>query len=214
MSKGLLIAYEGPEGSGKTTQVAGLVEHLRQTQPGRRVVRTREPGATPIGERIRELLLDPTVDMPAKTEALLYAADRAAHVFTLVQPALNRGDIVVTDRYIDSSIAYQGMGRAIGADVVELALWATGGLYPRLTVLLDIDPAIGLARAGNRSHPDRLEAEPLDFHERVRAGFLQLARSAPGRYLILDADQPAAALTKAAAERVDALLAPAAAGDR
>lgn len=207
MSEGLLIAYEGPEGSGKTHQVAALVEHLRGVLPDRRVFRTREPGATPIGERIRELLLDPaTAGMPAKTEALLYAADRAAHVTSVLRPALARGDIVVTDRYMDSSIAYQGMGRAIGTDVVELALWATGGLYPHLTVLLDIDPAVGLARAARRSRPDRLEAEPLAFHERVRAGFLQLAQAAPGRYLILDATRPSGALTKAAAAYVATLL--------
>lgn len=206
MKPGLFVAFEGPEGAGKTTQVMQLVAWLAAR--GNRVLRTREPGATGIGTAIRTLLLnkDPHHTIPPKCEALLYAADRAAHVTTVIRPALAAGQIVVTDRYMDSSIAYQGMGRAIGADIVELALWATDGLYPDLTVLLDLDPAAGLARAATRGQPDRIEQEPIEFHQRVRAGFLQLAGSAPGRYLVLDATLPVDDLAAAVRDRIGPLL--------
>lgn len=206
---GLFIAFEGPEGAGKTTQVQMLVEWL--CARGDRVLRTREPGATGVGQAIRGLLLnrDPHFNIPPKCEALLYAADRAAHVATLIKPALADGKVVVTDRYMDSSIAYQGMGRAIGTDIVELALWATDGLYPNLTVLLNIDPAAGLARARARAGAagaDRIESEPLPFHERVQAGFLTLAASAPGRYIVVDATADPAEIAAAIRERVTELL--------
>lgn len=209
---GLFVAFEGPEGAGKSTQVARLVEWLCAAgyPPP---VRTREPGATDVGSRIRDLLLmrQPALDIPPKCEALLYAADRSAHVATIIKPALAEGRIVVTDRYMDSSIAYQGMGREIGTDIVELALWATDGLYPNLTVLLNIDPAEGLHRAHLRSPmdgPDRIEAEPLPFHERVQAGFLTLAASAPGRYLVLDATARPDEIAAIVRERVAAMLPP------
>jgi dTMP kinase len=203
---GLFIAFEGPEGAGKSTQVQMLVEWLAAR--GDRVLRTREPGATGIGQAIRMLLLnkDPHHNIPPKCEALLYAADRAAHVTNLIRPSLADGHVVVTDRYMDSSIAYQGMGRAIGADVVELALWATDGLYPDLTVLLDIDPRYGLERVAGRGEADRIESEPLPFHERVRAGFLTLAASAPGRYLVLNAHADRDTIAALVRERVGSMI--------
>ena len=206
-ARGLFIALEGGEGAGKSTQADRLAAHLRDR--GRDVVRTREPGGTPAAEAIRAILLDRSHEgLDDRAEALLFAAARGDHAARVISPALDRGADVVTDRYLDSSIAYQGIGRGLGGDVVaELSLWATGGLLPDLTVVLDIDPAIGLARAGA---PDRLEAEPLDWHARVRQAYLDLADREPGRYLVVDAGLPADALAAAIADRVDALIAAAA----
>jgi dTMP kinase len=205
---GLFIAFEGPEGAGKTTQVQLLVEWLAAR--GDRVVRTREPGATGIGQAIRELLLnkDPHHDIPPKCEALLYAADRAAHVANVIRPALAAGKIVVTDRFMDSSIAYQGAGRALGSDVVaELSRWAADRLLPDLVVLLDLDPVFGLERAAARvGGHDRIESEPLVFHERVRAGFRTLAAHAPGRYLVLNAHADQDTIAMLVRERVASMI--------
>lgn len=184
----MFIALEGGEGAGKSTQAALLEQWL--TERGRDVVRTREPGGTRVGSALRNILLDPeTGELSPRTEALIYAADRAEHVDTLIKPALAAGKVVITDRYVDSTLAYQGAGRALEpADVETLAQWATGGLRPDLTVILDIDPVDGLARAGE---PDRIEAEPLEFHERIREHFLALAAAAPERYLVVSAaDDP------------------------
>ncbi len=169
---------------------------------------THEPGGTPPGARIRALLLDPaTAGLSPRAEALLYAADRAHHVETVVRPALDDGEVVVTDRYVDSSLAYQGAGRALVLEEVRrLSRWATGGLLPDLTVLLDLPPEAGLARARGRAAADRLESESLDFHERVRATFGSLAAAEPDRYLVLDAQRPADELADAVRERVAALL--------
>ena len=170
------------------------------------MINTREPGATKVGMRLRAVLLDTAhTGLSARAETLLYAADRAEHVSSVIRPALERGSVVVTDRYVDSSLAYQGAGRSLLAgEVAGLNDWATGGLVPDLTVLLDMAPAAGLGRRARSA--DRLEAEPLDFHERVRAGFLSLARAEPERYLVLDASQPADEVSRQIQERVREIL--------
>ncbi|MGY1698469.1 dTMP kinase [Geodermatophilus sp. SYSU D00766] len=204
--RGLFVAFEGGEGAGKSTQARLLLDWLGRHEIPARL--TSEPGGTPPGARIRALLLDPaTGDLAPRAEALLYAADRAHHVHAVVRPALEAGEVVVTDRYVDSSLAYQGAGRALALEEVRrLSQWATGGLVPDLTVLLDLPPEAGLARALGRAAADRLEAESVDFHERVRATFRALADAEPHRYLVLDAGRPAEELAGAVRERVAALL--------
>ncbi|MFB9442534.1 dTMP kinase [Dactylosporangium vinaceum] len=206
---GLFIVFEGGEGAGKSTQVKRLAEELRAI--GREVVVTHEPGATPIGKRIRSLVLDPPGEggdvVTPRAEALLYAADRAHHVASVVRPALSRGSVVISDRYVDSSLAYQGAGRTLPVDEVSwLSKWATGGLKPDLVVLLDLDPSVGLARAGKRGPVDRLESESLAFHERVRYAFLDLAAADPSRYLVLDATNGIDALAEGILQRVRHLI--------
>jgi dTMP kinase len=202
--RGLFIALEGGEGAGKTTQARLLAIWLREQ--GYDVITTREPGATKVGMRLRAVLLDTAhAGLSARAETLLYAADRAEHVASVINPALDRGAVVVTDRYVDSSLAYQGAGRKLpAAEVARVNQWATGGLVPDLTVLLDMPPAHGLGRRARSA--DRLEAEPLDFHERVRSGFLALARAEPQRYLVLDASRPAAELSTEIQERIRDML--------
>ena len=202
--RGLFIALEGGEGAGKTTQARLLAIWLREQ--GYDVITTREPGATKVGMRLRAVLLDTAhAGLSARAETLLYAADRAEHVASVINPALDRGAVVVTDRYVDSSLAYQGAGRKLpAAEVERVNQWATGGLVPDLTVLLDMPPAHGLGRRARSA--DRLEAEPLDFHERVRSGFLGLARAEPQRYLVLDASRPAAELSREIQERIRDML--------
>jgi dTMP kinase len=200
---GTFVALEGGEGAGKSTQLRLLEAWL--VERGHEVVVTREPGATTSGARIRALLLDPDARLAPRAEALLYAADRAQHVAEVVRPALERGAIVVTDRYVDSSLAYQGAGRELEVgEVARLSRWSTEGLRPDLVVLLDIDPAVGLARAGEE--PDRIEAESLAFHSRVREGFVELAESDPDRYLVIPADQSPAVVQEAVRDRVSALV--------
>jgi len=198
------IVFEGGEGAGKTTQIARLAALLRSG--GRTVVTTREPGGTSVGQSIRALLLDPdTGDLAPRTEALLYAADRAEHVAGVIAPALASGAVVISDRYVDSSLAYQGAGRALPLDDVALISgWATNDLVPTLTVVLDIDPRQGLARFDGA---DRLEAESLAFHDRVRQGFLDLASKAPSRYLVIDANLPPDAIEALVVGRVNVLVA-------
>jgi dTMP kinase len=181
---GMFVVFEGGEGAGKSTQLQRLASAL--TAEGYDVVVTREPGATPEGAKVRELLLDPASTLSPRAEALLYAADRAQHVAHVVMPALARGAVVLSDRYVDSSLAYQGAGRALEPqEVAQLSGWATQGLVPALTVLLDVDPAVGLARA--TGEPDRIEQESLAFHRAVRQGFLDLAAADPRRYLVVSA---------------------------
>jgi dTMP kinase len=201
---GRLIAFEGGEGSGKTTQARLISIWLREL--GYDVVTTNEPGATKIGMRLRALLLDTAhTGMSPKAEALMYAADRAEHVASVIAPALDRGAIVITDRYVDSSLAYQGAGRNLPAEeIARFNWWATGGRVPDLTILLDMDPMAGLQRRARSA--DRLEAEPAEFHQRVRAGFLALARAEPARYLVLDADRPAVEITRDIQERIRDML--------
>ncbi len=203
---GLFVAFEGGDGAGKSTQIDRLIRAL--VERGCQCVVTREPGGTPLGERIRELLLHQGGVTP-RAETLLFAADRAHHVETLIRPALARGQIVVSDRYVDSSIAYQGAGRRLDpAQVQRVSLFAAQGLVPDLTVLLDVDPAEGRRRRSVA--PDRLESEAADFHARVRAHFLALAAAAPARYLVLDAAQPLEHIARLVRDRV--LAEPAAAG--
>ena len=204
MGPGLFIAVEGGEGAGKSTQVRAVADYLSSLE--RDVVVTREPGGPPAAEAIRAILLDHQyAGLSSRAEALLFAAARAEHVHRTIRPALERGADVVTDRYIDSSIAYQGISRDLGVDVIEeISLWATESLVPTLTIVLDIAPTMGLVRAGE---PDRLESEPLDFHVRVRQGFLDLAARAPERYLVLAADGDRSAITASITARIDELLA-------
>ncbi|MFB9340036.1 dTMP kinase [Actinoplanes octamycinicus] len=205
---GLFVVFEGGEGAGKSTQVTRLADVLKAE--GRDVVVTREPGATDIGSRIRGLVLNKEHgEGPSpRAEALLYAADRAHHVATVVRPALARGAVVISDRYVDSSLAYQGAGRTLPVQEISwLSSWATGGLKPDLVVLLDVDPNVGLGRVSARGEgADRLESESKAFHDRVRYAFLDLAAADPKRYLVLDAARPAEEIAAAVAERLAGLL--------
>jgi dTMP kinase len=202
----VFIAFEGGEGAGKSTQVRGLTEWL--TAEGHAVRATREPGGTPSGAAIRGIVLDHAhTALSPRAEALLYAADRAQHVHEVIRPALDAGEVVLTDRFVDSSLAYQGAGRAIPMDDVRmLSAWATEGLRPDLTVLLDLPPEDGLARARGRAAADRLESESLDFHERVRETFLALAEADAARYLVLDARRTPDELATEIRRRVSELL--------
>ncbi|WP_068476808.1 dTMP kinase [Pseudoclavibacter helvolus] len=203
---GLFITLEGGDGAGKSTH-SGLLENWL-TSLGKTVARTREPGGTDLGADIRELVLHRKGHMDARAEALLYAADRAHHIATVVRPALERGEIVVQDRYLDSSIAYQGTGRELGADEVrDLSLWAARGLLPDLTVLFDLDPEEGRRRIGaTRGTYDRLEAESKAFHDSVRTAFLGLASADPDRFLVIDATQPREHVAERIRTRVAELL--------
>jgi dTMP kinase len=201
---GVFLALEGGEGAGKSTQARLLAIWLRDQ--GYDVVTTHEPGATKVGMRLRALLLDTAhTGLSPQAEALMYAADRAEHVSAVIIPALERGAIVVTDRYVDSSLAYQGAGRQLPvAEIADVNQWATGGLTPDLTILLDLPPLTGLGR--RLSSADRLEAEPVEFHQRVRNGFLTLASAAPDRYLVLDASRPETEVSRDIQQRVRELL--------
>ncbi|MGH8970968.1 MAG: dTMP kinase, partial [Actinomycetes bacterium] len=202
---GFFIALEGGEGVGKSTQAQLLADWLRGK--GHQVVVTFEPGATELGRRLRTVLLhgeDGDGVLSPRAEALLFAADRAEHVASVIAPALRRGEIVITDRYMDSSLAYQGSGRDLAVpDVLRLSRWATGGLRPDLTVVLDLPADAGLRRV---AEPDRLEAEPLDFHERVRERYLDIARRGGARYLVVDSTQPPDAVAREVATRLTPLL--------
>ncbi|MEV6160098.1 dTMP kinase [Nonomuraea sp. NPDC052129] len=201
---GLFVAFEGGEGSGKTTQSRLLAIWLRDQ--GFDVVQTREPGSTKVGMRLRAILLDAAErGLSARAEALLYAADRAEHVEKVIRPALYRGSLVISDRYVDSSLAYQGAGRALDPeDVSKVNAWATGGLVPHLTVLIDTPPQVGLTRLGGAA--DRIESEPLEFHERVRKEFRALAAADPDRYLVVDGMLPPEQITRLIQDRVHELL--------
>uniref|UniRef100_UPI000A3BA5FA dTMP kinase n=1 Tax=Streptomyces bobili TaxID=67280 RepID=UPI000A3BA5FA len=204
MPTGFFIALEGGDGAGKSTQAEALADWIRAK--GHEVVLTREPGATPVGKRLRSILLDvSSAGLSHRAEALLYAADRAEHVDTVVRPALERGAVVITDRYIDSSVAYQGAGRDLSpTEIARISRWATDGLVPHLTILLDVSPET--ARERFTEAPDRLESEPAEFHTRVRSGFLTLAAADPGRYLVVDAGQEPEAVTTVVRHRLDRML--------
>ena len=202
-STGLFIVFEGGDAVGKTTQMRMLVPWLRER--GVDPVVTRQPGGTSLGRKLRKLLLGPDhPELNPRAEALIYAADKAQHVEEVILPALARGEVVVCDRYVDSMIAYQGAGRVLDlAEVEQVARWATGGLRPNLTVLLDIDPAEAVA---NIRQQDRLEAAGLDFHRRAREHFLRLAGEDPERYLVLGARESRENIAEKVAEKVLALL--------
>jgi dTMP kinase len=190
VTRGVFITLEGGDGSGKTTQAELLRDWL--SGEGRTVLRTREPGGTEVGVEIREIVLHHRGDISPRAEALLYAADRAHHVATVVRPALERGEVVIQDRYIDSSVAYQGVGRVLDPEAVRsLSEWATEGLAPDLTILLDLDADAARGRLDEaRTRYDRLESEASEFHDRVRAAYLALAEAEPGRFLVVDAARP------------------------
>lgn len=204
--RGLFLTFEGGDGSGKSTQSALLQAWL--VEQGLTVVSTREPGGTEVGDEIREIVLHRRGHIVPRAEALLYAADRAHHVATVVRPALERGDIVLQDRYLDSSVAYQGVGRELAADEIrKLSLWAAEGLLPDITVLLDLDVAIGRDRLDeSRTRYDRLESEAAEFHTRVREAYLALAAAEPERFLVLDATLPVDELAALIRARVSAAL--------
>lgn len=200
---GLFVAFEGGEGSGKSTQSRLLQQWLEAE--GYAVVLTFEPGDTAVGHKLREIVLDPaTGQISHRTEALLYAADKAEHVDALVLPALRRGDVVITDRYVDSTLAYQGGGRDLRFDELEwVARWATHDLRPHLTVVLDQEPHHGLNRFDER---DRIEAEGIEFHDRVRRAFLEMAAAVPNRYVVIDASQPREQIAAQIRQRLTGLL--------
>ncbi|WP_349903351.1 dTMP kinase [Parafrigoribacterium humi] len=206
-ASGLFITLEGGDGSGKSTQAELLSAWL--TNAGHTVMRTREPGGTDLGVELREIVLHRRGDIAPRAEALLYAADRAHHIATKVRPALERGEVVIQDRYLDSSVAYQGAGRILdGAEVRNLSLWATEGLLPDVTILLDLDESVGRARLDRaRTRYDRLEAEKIEFHARVRASYLELAAAEPERFLVLDATDSVESIAAAVRVRVEPLLA-------
>jgi dTMP kinase len=206
-ASGLFLTFEGGDGSGKSTQSALLAEWL--SQQGRTVVHAREPGGTELGLELREIILHRRGYIAPRAEALIYAADRAHNVATVVRPALERGDIVIQDRYLDSSVAYQGAGRVLEpAEVRDVSLWATEHLLPDLTILLDLDIETGRARLDDaRTRYDRLEAEAAEFHHRVREAYLALAAAEPDRFLVLDATERVETLAERIRARVSDLLA-------
>ncbi|MBU2693827.1 MULTISPECIES: dTMP kinase [Pimelobacter] len=203
-STGVFVCFEGGEGGGKSTQSRLLRDRL--AEQGYAVRLTHEPGDTPVGKDLRRIVLSPeTGELAHKTEFLLYAADKAEHVETLVLPALDRGEVVITDRYVDSTLAYQGAGRALDRDELEeVSRWATGDLRPHLTVVLDLEPEAGLGRFEER---DRIEGEGLAFHQRVRQSFLDLAAHDPAHYLVVDARGTIDEIAALIAARVAPLLA-------
>lgn len=200
---GLFVCFEGGEGAGKSTQSRLLRDSLEAA--GHTVLLTFEPGDTEVGKALRQIVLDPaTGDLSHRTEVLLYAADKAEHVDTVVLPALARGEVVITDRYVDSALAYQGAGRdLIVAEVEHVNRWATADLRPHLTVVLDLEPHTGLGRFEER---DRIEGQSIEFHQRVRQGFLDLAAADPEHYLALDARAPVDEIAASIHSRVGRLL--------
>lgn len=206
MAAGLFISLEGIDGVGKSTQSDLLEEFLHSA--GREVVRTFEPGGTELGQEIRHLLLHRKGDVAPRAEALLYAADRAHHIATKVRPALECGEVVITDRYLDSSVAYQGVGRALKAeDVRAISMFAVEGLLPDLTILLDLDAAAAAERRNTTGEaPDRLEREKIEFFEAVRQAFLDMAAAEPKRWLVIDARQSVEAMQDQIRARVSQLL--------
>ena len=200
----MFITLEGPEGSGKTTAVEAAVKRLQEM--GYEIVRTREPGGTPIAEQIRNVILDKgNTAMDPRTEALLYAASRRQHLVEKVWPALKEGKIVICDRYLDSSLAYQGGARGLGVDnILNINLFATENTWPDLTLLFDIKPELGLARinANADREVNRLDLEKLDFHNKVRDTFLELAKKYPDRFVIIDASQSREEVAKATMEAI------------
>jgi dTMP kinase len=203
---GLFITFEGIDGVGKSTQADLLQAYL--TELGHEVVRTFEPGGTELGQEIRQMLLHRKGEVAPRAEALLFAADRAHHVATKIKPALADGKVVLSDRYFDSSVAYQGAGRALAMeDVRNISIWATDGLLPNLTVLLDLDAASARARRNQTGQePDRMEREKIEYFEATRQAFLALAQAEPERFFVVDANQDVAAMQSQIRARVNSIL--------
>ena len=202
---GRFITFEGGDGSGKSTQSTLLIEWLEAR--GKTVVVSKEPGGTELGVELREIILHRRGYIAPRAEALIYAADRAHNIATKIRPALENGDIVIQDRYLDSSVAYQGAGRVLDAtEVRNLSLWATEGLLPDLTILLDLDESLGRDRLKERTRYDRLEDAGDDFHARVRAAYLDLAAAEPERFLVLNASDSVESLAVAIRVRVEEIL--------
>jgi len=204
-TRGHFIVFEGGEGVGKSTQIAKLATYISATYPDLKVVQSREPGGTPAAEALRRIALDQDfVGLAPRAEALVFAAARGDHAYQVLRPALAQGACVILDRYVDSSIVYQGLARGLGAEEVEeLSMWATESLIPDLVIVLDLDPAVGLSRVKT---PDRLESEGLDFHHAVRRGFLERAAAHPDRFVVIDAAQDIDAVAEAVAQAVDKVL--------
>lgn len=203
--RGHFIVFEGGEGVGKSTQIAKLATYVSATYPDLKVVQSREPGGTPAAEALRRIALDQDfVGLAPRAEALVFAAARGDHAYQVLRPALEQGACVILDRYVDSSIVYQGLARGLGAEEIEqLSMWATESLIPDLVIVLDLDPAVGLSRVKT---PDRLESEGLDFHHAVRHGFLERAAAHPDRFVVIDAAQDIDAVAEAVAQAVDKVL--------
>ncbi len=203
---GLFISFEGIDGVGKSTQADLLEAWL--TEQNKEVVRTLEPGGTDVGVEIRKILLHHKGDLAPRAEAALFAADRAHHVASKIRPALDQGKIVITDRYFDSSVAYQGAGRDLSrTEVRDLSLWAVGGLLPNLTVLLDLPADEARARRNSSgTEPDRLEKEKTEFFETVRSAYLDLAQAEPERFLVVDASVSVEQMQAVIRERVAGLI--------
>jgi dTMP kinase len=204
VATGLFIAIEGGEGAGKSTHAKRIAEYLKSL--GQEVVLTREPGGTPTAEKIRSILLDPEItDMPDQTEALLFAASRADHAANLIRPALERGATVICDRYFDSSVAYQGYSRGLGAEKVrDLSLWATGNLIPDFTIYLDVPAEAGEQRMDGT---DRMEIQSRDFHEAVHQAFRDIAATSPYPHVVIDATAPKEEVATAVRAAIDGVLA-------
>ena len=203
--KGIFITLEGGDGAGKSTQIDNIKTYFEER--GYSVLLSREPGGTHIGEKLRDILLDRSnSEMDPVTEMLVYAASRAQHVSELVRPALEEGKVVICDRYVDSSIAYQGYGRELGDDVAKVNRIATGGLTPDITFWLDIDPEEGKRRAKNDGELDRLETENMDFHYRLREGYKALHEAEPERIKVIDASKSREEMKQRIYEQLDKLL--------
>jgi len=184
----LFITFEGAEGCGKSTQAAMLKEHLEKM--GKNVILTQEPGGTALGKGLRKILLDPQVSIDETTEIYLFAADRSDHVSKIIKPALSEGNIVISDRYVDSTLAYQIGGRNLPEDLVRyINMVSSHGLKPDLTILLDVTPVVGLKRAAKRSKVDRFEQETIEFHQRVREMYLMIAKAEPARVKVINTDE-------------------------
>lgn len=188
---GLFVSLEGGEGAGKSTLIKAIANYVNGIDPSAEVILTREPGGGSIGQAIRDIVLNAEFDhLDSRAEALLFAADRAQHVSEVIRPALERGALVVCDRYIDSSVAYQGYARGLGArEIAQLSDWGTAGVHPDLTLIIDIDPQVGLARKHAQKETNRMENLDIDFHHTVRQAFLEQAKTDERRYMVIDGHQ-------------------------
>lgn len=205
MRKGIFISIEGPDGSGKSTQIENIKDFFKEKNID--IVFTREPGGTPIGERIRDIILDVNCkEMCNMTEALLYAASRAQHVNEVIRPALEAGKVVICDRFVDSSLAYQGYGRGLGDSVRVINEYAISGYMPDITFMMELDPEVGISRMINRGKLDRLEEEKVSFHKKVFSGYLELEKKYPDRIVAIDASRSIEEIKKDIYEKLEKVL--------